>query len=108
MYLVAIGWMYVALMMALAEAFHPQGGVLGAIVTFVLYGVLPVSIVIYVMGTPMRRRARQAAEAAERQVTAQLPPGSDGLATPVTTQAAPLQPGATPGTEVPAQARSQM
>jgi uncharacterized membrane protein len=65
MYLVAIGWLYVALMMALAEALHPQGGVLGAIVTFVLYGLLPVSILMYVMGTPMRRRARRAAEAAE-------------------------------------------
>ncbi|MEY4747909.1 MAG: hypothetical protein RIQ60_123 [Pseudomonadota bacterium] len=65
MYLVAIGWIYVALMMAVAEAMHPQGGVLGAIVTFVLYGVLPVSIVVYLMGTPMRRRARKAAEAAE-------------------------------------------
>mgnify|MGYP007028596707 CR=1 FL=1 len=30
------------------------------------YGVLPLSIVMYVMGTPMRRRARLAAETAER------------------------------------------
>jgi uncharacterized membrane protein len=72
MYLVAIGWMYVALMMALAEAFHPQGGVLGALVTFVLYGVLPVSIVMYVMGTPLRRRARQAREAAAAQSRSQM------------------------------------
>ena len=34
MYLVAIGWIYVALMMALAEAMHPSGGVLGAVITF--------------------------------------------------------------------------
>jgi hypothetical protein len=29
MYLVAIGWLYVALMMAVAEANHPSGTVLG-------------------------------------------------------------------------------
>jgi hypothetical protein len=61
--LVAVAWMYVVLMMALAEAMSPQGSVLGAVITFVLYGVLPLSIVLYIMGTPGRRRARRAAEA---------------------------------------------
>ncbi len=65
MYLVAIAWLYVVLMMALAEALSPQGGVLGAVFTFVLYGLLPLSIVMYILGTPSRRRARRAAEAAE-------------------------------------------
>ncbi|SEK99176.1 hypothetical protein SAMN05216359_104244 [Roseateles sp. YR242] len=63
MYLVAIGWMYVVLMMAAAEAMNPQGTVLGALVTFVLYGVLPLSIVLYVMGAPRRREARRRAQA---------------------------------------------
>jgi hypothetical protein len=63
MYLVAIGWFYVVLMMAVAEALSSQGSVLGAIITFVLYGLLPLGIVLYIMGTPMRRRARLAAEA---------------------------------------------
>ena len=62
MYLVAIGWLYVVLMMAVAEATHSQGSVLGAVITFVLYGVLPLSVVLYIMGTPMRRRARQRQE----------------------------------------------
>ncbi len=65
MYLVAIAWMYVVLMMAVAEAFSPQGTVLGALVTLVLYGLLPLSIVMYLMGTPRRRAARRRAEAAE-------------------------------------------
>ena len=60
--LVAVAWMYVVLMMALAEAISPQGSVLGAVITFVLYGVLPLSIVLYIMGTPGRRRARREAE----------------------------------------------
>lgn len=64
MYLVAIGWLYVVLMMALAEALSTQGSVLGAVITFVLYGVLPLGLVMYILGTPTRRRMRQAAEAA--------------------------------------------
>ena len=63
MYLVAIGWLYVVLMMAVAEATHSQGSVLGAVITFVLYGVLPLSVVLYIMGTPMRRRRRQQQDA---------------------------------------------
>lgn len=62
MYLVAIGWMFVVVMMAAAEATSPIGTVLGAFFTLLLYGVLPLSIVLYVMGTPARRRARLAAE----------------------------------------------
>ncbi len=64
MYLVAIAWLYVTLMMALAEATSSQGTVLGAIVTFVLYGALPLGLVLYLLGTPMRRRKRLAEERA--------------------------------------------
>jgi hypothetical protein len=62
MYLVVIAWIYVVLMMSLTEAFSSQGSVLGALVTFVLYGVLPLSIVIYILGTPARKRALRQAE----------------------------------------------
>lgn len=65
MYLVVIAWMYVVLMMAVAEATNTTGSVLGAIITFFLYGVLPMTIVVYVMRTPSRRKARKAQEAAE-------------------------------------------
>ena len=64
MYLVAIGWMYVVVMMSVAEATGSNGTVLGAVVTFVLYGVLPLSLVMYLLGTPARRRTRRAREAA--------------------------------------------
>jgi membrane protein implicated in regulation of membrane protease activity len=63
MYLVLIAWIYVAFMMAIAEATSPVGSVLGAAVTFLLYGVLPMSVVGYIMGTPARRRAIKAKEA---------------------------------------------
>lgn len=62
MHIVAVAWGFVVLLMSLAEATSSQGSVLGAFFTFVLYGVLPLSIVMYVMGTPARRRARLAAE----------------------------------------------
>lgn len=67
MYLVVIAWLYVALMMAVAEATHSAGTVLGAFFTFVLYGAVPVSLVIYLGGRPARRRAAKAREAAERE-----------------------------------------
>ncbi|HSW07013.1 hypothetical protein [Aquabacterium sp.] len=63
MHIVALAWMFVVLLLSLAEATSPQGTLLGAFFTLLLYGVLPLSIVLYVMGTPMRRRVRQAAEA---------------------------------------------
>jgi mannose/fructose/N-acetylgalactosamine-specific phosphotransferase system component IID len=65
MYLVAIAWIYVVLMMAIAEATASNGTILGAIVTFFLYGVLPTVILMYIMGTPMRRKALRAQEQAE-------------------------------------------
>lgn len=65
MYLVPIAWLYVALMMALAEATNSNGTVLGAFITFVLYGLLPVGLVMYLMGTPARKRAIKAKEQAE-------------------------------------------
>ena len=76
--IVALAWLYVALMMALAEATSPVGSVLGAIVTFVGYGVLPVALVSYILATPARRRARKAAERAAAEAIAQasaLQPG---------------------------------
>lgn len=60
MYLVAIGWIYVVLMLALVEALSSNGTVLGAVLTFLLWGVLPLSIVLYLLRTPARRRKRRA------------------------------------------------
>ncbi len=83
MYLVAIAWLYVVLMMAAAEALSTQGSVLGAVITFVLYGLLPLSLVLYIGTTPARRRARLAAAAAEdaaAQAAGSEPPDGGGLA----------------------------
>ena len=65
MYIVPIAWLYVAFMMAVAEATSTQGTVLGAFFTFVLYGLMPIGLLLYFMGTPGRRRKRLAREAEE-------------------------------------------
>ena len=72
MYLVAIAWMYVVVMMSIAEATSSQGTVLGAVFTLLLYGVLPLSIVLYLLGTPSRRRAQRQAEAADLAAAADI------------------------------------
>jgi hypothetical protein len=66
MYIVPIAWLYVVVMMSMAEATSSNGTVLGAAITFVLYGLLPIALVMYLMGTPGRKRALRAKEAAER------------------------------------------
>ncbi|MFI5446508.1 hypothetical protein [Polaromonas sp. UC242_47] len=72
MYLIVIAWIYVVLMMSVAEATNTTGTLLGAIVTFVLYGLGPVALVVYLMRTPARRRAIKAREASEAAQAAAL------------------------------------
>ena len=95
-YLVVIGWMYVVLMMSVAEASNTTGTVLGAIVTFFLYGLLPVALVVYLMRTPQRRKAlkaREAAEMREAQAAASLDPdaGSHAAGAAETDGVAPVR-----------------
>ena len=83
MYLVVIAWLYVVLMMSVAEATGTNGSLLGAIVTFFLYGLVPLSLVVYLMLTPQRRkglREREAAEEALRQQPASDLPDAGGHA----------------------------
>jgi hypothetical protein len=65
MWIVAIAWMYVVVMMTVAEAAAPHGAVLAAIGIFFFYGLFPVALVMYLLNTPRRRSARQAKEAHE-------------------------------------------
>jgi membrane protein implicated in regulation of membrane protease activity len=92
MYLIAIGWLYVALMMAAAEATHARGSVLGAILTFFLYGVAPVSLVIYLIGRPGRKRTRQQREAAATEAAQAAASGEpDGSREPPADAIAPVR-----------------
>jgi hypothetical protein len=77
-FLVVIGWLYVAVMMALAEATHANGTVLGGVFTFVLYGAAPVALVVYILSTPARKRAIRAREQAEQEARQSVEPDGGG------------------------------
>ena len=59
MYIVAIAWIYVVFMMSITEE-----SVVAGLMTFALYGILPLTIVLYIIGTPQRKRRRAALAAA--------------------------------------------
>ena len=65
MYIIAIGWLYVTLLMAATET-----NITAGILTFVLYGVAPLSLFLWLFGTPERRRMRR------REATAEAASGS--------------------------------
>jgi hypothetical protein len=53
MYIVAIGWLWVVLMMAVTES-----SVTAGILTFFFYGLAPLALFLWLAGTPARRRRR--------------------------------------------------
>ncbi len=77
MYLVAIGWMFVVVCMAAVEAVSTS--LLGAMVTLFAYGLLPLGLFLWLVGTPQRRRNR---DGAKRRVAGAsfTPAGSSDLA----------------------------
>lgn len=52
MYIVAIAWVYVALMMAITEQ-----SVIAGVMTLLFYGLAPLALFLWIFGTPARRRA---------------------------------------------------
>ena len=54
MYIIAIGWLWVTFMMAITET-----SVVAGVLTFVFYGFLPCSLLMYLLGTPGRRRRQK-------------------------------------------------
>lgn len=90
MYLLLIGWLYVVLMMAVVEAASPQGSLLGAFFTLLLYGVLPLGLLLFIGGTPARRHARHRAEQEEQ--ARQTPAATQASAGPPTATTPPAAP----------------
>lgn len=68
MHIVAIAWIYVVLMMAITER-----SVIAGIMTFLLYGVLPLAVILYLMGTRQRKQRRIEAENSARTTEAEKP-----------------------------------
>ncbi|HWT72520.1 MAG TPA: hypothetical protein VN361_10060 [Oxalicibacterium sp.] len=54
MYIIAIAWIYIVLMMSVTET-----SVVAGVMTFLLYGALPVGILYYLAGSKRRCRLRQ-------------------------------------------------
>lgn len=65
MHIVAIGWLYVTLMMAITEKTITAG-----VLTFVFYGLAPTALLFWLAGTRLRNRAAKKQSAA-------TPPSSD-------------------------------
>jgi hypothetical protein len=55
MYVIAIGWLYVTLLMAATEPNLTAG-----MLTFVVYGAAPLALFLWLFGTPQRKRTRRA------------------------------------------------
>ncbi|MCD9228476.1 hypothetical protein ACPPTR_23885 [Ralstonia pseudosolanacearum] len=73
MYIVAIAWLYVVLMMSLTE----QSWIAG-IGTFILYGVAPLSLFLWLAGTPARKRRRKEQERQAARQSTHGDPHGDG------------------------------
>ena len=56
MYIVAIGWIFVTLLMALTEPSLTAG-----VLSFGFYGLLPLALFLWLVGTPQRRRNQASA-----------------------------------------------
>ncbi len=76
MYIVVIAWLYVVILMAALESSWVAG-----VMTFLFYGLLPLSIVVYVFGTRERRRRAARREAAESALADQPVGEADGAYT---------------------------
>lgn len=53
MYVIAIAWMYVALLVAISDT-----TIVGGVLTFMFAGVLPLGLFLWLAGTPARNRRR--------------------------------------------------
>lgn len=58
MYVIAIGWLYVTLLMAATEPNLTAG-----VLTFVAYCAMPLALFLWLFGTPQRNRTRRARDA---------------------------------------------
>ena len=72
MYIVAIAWIYVTLLMALTEA-----NVIAGLLSFFFYGLAPLALLLWLLGTPQRRRAKSALNHQEVDDAVRQPDGRD-------------------------------
>lgn len=63
MYIVAIAWLYVTVLMAASET-----TLIAGFLSFLFYGFLPLALLLWLFGTPQRRRAQRRSELAAQKV----------------------------------------
>lgn len=80
MHIVAIGWLYVTLMMAITEK-----NITAGVLTFVFYGLAPTLLLLWLGGTRLRHRA------AKRQSSATPQPSDEQVHRPDGTDTRPDQ-----------------
>jgi hypothetical protein len=71
MYIIAIAWLYVTLLMAFTE-----GSVVAGVLSFLFYGIAPTSLLWWLTGGRAQRRRRQS-DAVPGDQLAGAPDGSD-------------------------------
>lgn len=69
MYIIAIGWLYITVLMAATEK-----NLVAGILTLVFYGLAPVALLLWIFGGPGRRRAAARERLPQQEV--QQPPDS--------------------------------
>lgn len=72
MYLIAIAWLYVALLAAVSD-----DTVVGGVLTFVFYGLAPLALFLWLFGGRVRRRRREAAQSADESLNDRAESGRD-------------------------------
>lgn len=72
MYLVAIAWLYVALLAAVSD-----DTIVGGVLTFVFYGLAPLALFLWLFGSRARRRRREAAQLVDESLNDRADSGQD-------------------------------
>lgn len=60
-HVIAAAWLFVVLLVAVVQATSPQGTLLGALGTVLVWGALPLGLLLYLMGATARIQRRRAA-----------------------------------------------
>ena len=66
MHIIVIGWLFVALMLAIGER-----SAIAALLTFTFWGMIPIGLMIWFVGSKYRRKVRQEREQLEDAVPSQ-------------------------------------
>jgi membrane protein implicated in regulation of membrane protease activity len=71
MYIIALGWLFVVVLMAAAEAMVSSW--IAGVLTLLFYGLLPLALFLYLLGTPQRRRNQAQSSQINEAIRPQTP-----------------------------------